>query len=73
MNLIRDYIPKIQKKIKSTNKSCYKLCDDITKINKRNELIRIADNSPVSWVTVQQYETNDIASVSDDDKKLRQA
>uniref|UniRef100_A0A8W8KRJ9 CCHC-type domain-containing protein n=1 Tax=Magallana gigas TaxID=29159 RepID=A0A8W8KRJ9_MAGGI len=32
-----------------------------------------ADNSPAGWATVHQYEHNDIASDSDDDKKLRQA
>uniref|UniRef100_A0A8W8KDI9 Uncharacterized protein n=1 Tax=Magallana gigas TaxID=29159 RepID=A0A8W8KDI9_MAGGI len=29
-----------------------------------------ADNSPAGWATVHQYEHNDIASDSDDDKKL---
>jgi hypothetical protein len=62
-----------RKKLKSTNKDGFKLCDIITKISKRNKLIRIADNSPAGWATVHQYETNDIASDSDDDKKLRQA
>ena len=36
-------------------------------------LVRISDNSPACWTTVHQYETNDDASDSEDDKKLQQA
>ena len=40
-------IDKIQKKLKSSRKDCFKLCEEIiTKINKRNKLVRISDNSP---------------------------
>ncbi|XP_076105713.1 uncharacterized protein LOC143074048 [Mytilus galloprovincialis] len=39
----------------------------ILKLNKRNKLIRIADKSPA------EYESDEIASDSDDEKRLRQA
>ena len=43
------------------------------KIKHRNKIIRIADNSSLGWPVVTKYEKNDIASDSDDDKKIRHA
>jgi len=42
-------------------------------IKKRNKLIKIADRSDSGWATVLEYETDDIASDSEDDKRIKKA
>ena len=48
--------------------------DDLSaKISKRQKIIRLADRSVAGWDTVNEYLTDELASGSDDDKKMRQA
>ena len=41
-------------------------------INERQKLIRIADRSEHGWATVEEYEEDELAEDSDDEKKLKQ-
>ena len=42
-------------------------------INERQKLIRIADRSEHGWATVEEYEEDELAEDSDDEKKLFKA
>lgn len=42
-------------------------------LNKRNKAIRFADKSPAGWTAVEEYESDEFADDSEDQKKLRSA
>lgn len=43
------------------------------KLLHRNKLIKIADKSAGGWDTVKEYESDELASDSEDDKRLKRA
>ncbi|CAH3165506.1 unnamed protein product [Pocillopora meandrina] len=42
-------------------------------LHKRQKLIKLADSSEAGWDAVQEYESQDIASDDEDNKKIRNA
>ena len=49
------------------------LSDVLDKLKKRNKLLVMADRSENGWDMVQEYLTDDLASDSDDAKKMKDA
>ncbi|XP_076109596.1 uncharacterized protein LOC143078633 [Mytilus galloprovincialis] len=72
-----DFVSELQKLQKRTSAedsvSTNLISGLILKINRRNKLIRIANKSPAGWSTVRKYESDDLTSDSEDEKRLRQA
>ena len=59
--------------IGSVRRLTKKIDEVISDIQKRNKLIRLADRSAGGWMTVQEYMPDELASDSDDSRKMHEA
>ena len=72
---ISDKVDTIVKLIKNVSqKRASKLAKSIKEdIEKRNKLLKIADKSTAGWGAVEEYLSDDLASDSEDDRKIKAA
>lgn len=61
--------------IKANNKedAIRSLKEAVKCLEKRKKMIRLADKSELGWATVLEYESDSLASNSDDERKMRRA
>ncbi|VDI62518.1 Hypothetical predicted protein [Mytilus galloprovincialis] len=70
---LNDSTHSFAKKKKRPNKAISYLEDSKELLNKRNKYIRIADKSAGGWQTVSEYLSDELASDSEDEKRIRAA
>ena len=72
---IEDKVSSLDKAIvKKDLKKCSEISEDIkVLLKKRNKLIRLADKSTAGWRFADEYGSDELASDSEDDKKIRRA
>ena len=73
--LNNDIMDTLEEVIKDTTSSRQKkeLNNIVTKLFDRNKLIKMADRSPAGWATVEEYLSDELASDSEDEKRIRSA
>ena len=55
----------------SITRSTKRIKDIISSVQKRNKCIKFADKSPAGWAAVDEYLSDELASNSDDDKRMK--
>ena len=72
-DLLEDLVHHLDRENPNVNQALAEAHKAVAAIQKRQKLIKIADKSEAGWMAVDEYETDELADDSADEKRIRKA